>query len=150
MNKDLVEAGWSKGRSVDPSDPLARLESDGYQIEAWFSQAISEFHGLTIGFIYEQRADQIVLDVTEAVRIETPDKVSKIESRVDRRLLPIGYTYHEHLLLLVDEAGRWFGSYEFDLWRIGANAEEAVSNILGRTGFVEVQGKYGLTADDFK
>lgn len=133
-----MDAGWHKSRSVDHRFAIERLGAEGYVLADWFTAVVGEFDGLTIDFQRNGRSDQVVLAPSEAARRWYPANIANYAERVGQSLLPIGYSYHEHLVLLVAELGQWFAGHDDELWRIGGSAQEAVERLVIGSGFEPV------------
>ena len=131
----LSEAGWHEGRSVDHRTAIERLESEGHALADWFPGVIGEFDGLTLDFNRNGRDDQVVLAPAEAGRRWYPATIANYAERVGSSLLPVGYSYHEHLALLVAEEGQWYAGHDDELWRIGGSAHEAMERLVDGSGF---------------
>ena len=131
----LSNAGWYQGRSADHRPALDRLESDGHLVADWFAVVVSELDGLVLEFDRNGRSDQVVLAPAEAGRRWYPARIGSYGARVGGPLLPIGYSYHEHLVLLVAENGDWYAGHEDELWRIGGSAHEAMESLISGSGF---------------
>jgi len=131
----LSKAGWHEGRSVDHRPAVDRLESEGHLLADWFPSVVSEFDGLALSFNRNGRDDQVVLEPAEAGRRWYPATIASYAERVGCSLLPIGYSYHEHLVILVAEQGDWYAGYDDELWRIGGSAHDAMESLISGSGF---------------
>lgn len=131
----LSKAGWHEGRSVDYRPALDRLESEGHLLADWFASVVGEFDGLTLNLKRNGRDDHVVLAPAEAGRRWYPATIASYAERVGCLLLPIGYSYHEHLVLLVAEQGEWYAGYDEELWHIGDSADEAMECLFSGSGF---------------
>lgn len=135
----LSKFGWEEGRSVDHRPSLRKLEQLGHVVAHWFPRVIGEFDGLTLRFRdSDGSADEIVLSVSEAARLWLPDTVAYYGERAGCLLLPIGYTYNAHLLLLVSEHDVWYGGYDDGFWKVGDSSREAMDQLVIGSGFDEV------------
>jgi SUKH-3 immunity protein len=96
----LRDAGWRPGRSLDVSAAQLQLEARGYGIPKELELFLREFDGITISFVRNGRTDSIWLDVQRAISLADPEWVSHYEERTRTSLVPIGYSNHEHLMLM--------------------------------------------------
>ena len=126
----LEAAGWSAERDVDVAPHESALRSAGYAVWPSLLNLIREFAGLTVRFERNGRPDTAWFDPARAVRWADAQSVKAYEDRIHRRLAPVGYGYHDHMLLLASEAGQIFGTFDDFLADLGNSPVQAVENLI--------------------
>jgi hypothetical protein len=137
MSNDLVDellrkAGWSPGRSRDFSLVHGILESRGYKVSGQVELFLREFTGIVIQFIRNGRPDSIWFDAERASHSADPEWVEEYERRVGASLVPVGYSNHEHMLLLQSVDGAFYGAFDDYLYLVGSDVREAIVNLVNQ------------------
>lgn len=126
----LLEAGWRPGRSQDVSDVRSLLASRGYSIGKSVDLFLQEFTGITINFVRNGRPDLIWFDAQRASASADPEWVAHYEERTKTSLVPIGYSNHEHLMLMQSDEGGFYGAFDDFLCTLGSKADEMIENLV--------------------
>lgn len=126
----LEGAGWRPDRVVDLAPHRSALLAAGYAIWPALIGFIQTYAGLTIAFERNQREDAIWFDPSAAVKWADERSVKAYEQRLRSRLAPVGYAYHDHMLLLASEGGQLFGAYDHFVAQLGSTAADAVGNLI--------------------
>lgn len=108
--------------------------AEGFAVWPELRDHIREYAGLTVRFIRHGSEDKIWFDMGAASKWADVMWVRKhYEHWLGSRLAPIGYSNHDHQLLLLAESGRVFGTFgTFDNFveDLGGSIAEAVGNIM--------------------
>jgi hypothetical protein len=126
----LEGAGWRTDREVDVAPHRSALVAAGYTVWPALTAFIQAYAGLRITFERNQREDAIWFDPSAAVKWADERSVKAYEQRLGSRLAPVGYAYHDHLLLLASEGGQLFGAYDDFVADLGSTAADAVGNLI--------------------
>lgn len=124
--------GWFPGRRVDASAGERALVAAGYSTWPELTALLLEFSGISIPFKRHGRNDTVWFDAERAVSWADPASVHEYETRVGTQLAPIGYAYHDHMLLLAAEDGRVVGAYDDYVAEVGASPIEAVARVMSQ------------------
>jgi SUKH-3 immunity protein len=128
----LRAAGWHPGRSLETASVRSFLESEGYHVSDQAEQFLREFTGVSIDFTRNRRTDTIWFDGKRAGSLADLDWVTYYEEQVKTSLTPIGYSNHEHLLLMAAADGSFYGGYDDFLWPLGEPATEMIEKLLNQ------------------
>jgi len=135
----LRQAGWRPGRSQDLSDVRSLLASRGYSIGKPVELFLQEFTGITIDFVCNGRPDSIWFDAQRASALADPEWIAHYEQRTKTSLVPIGYSYHQHLMLMQSNEGGFYGAYDDVLCALGSEAREMIENLVNQEWGPRVQ-----------
>jgi hypothetical protein len=128
----LRGSGWRPGRSQDVSAMRQLLESRGYSFSRPVESFLREFTGITINLVRNGRPDSIWFDAQRASSLADRDWVVHYEERTKTSLVPIGYSNHEHLMLLESDDGSFYGAYDDFLCALGSEASEMIENLANQ------------------
>jgi hypothetical protein len=128
----LRQAGWLPGRSQDINDVRSLLMSRGYRIGKAVEQFLREFTGITINFIRNGRPDSIWFDAQRASALADPEWVARYGERTKTSLVPIGFSNHEHLMLMQSDQGGFYGAFDEFLCALGSEVDEMIENLLNQ------------------
>jgi hypothetical protein len=128
----LRDAGWRPGRSEDVSAVRSLLESKGYDISKPVELFIREFNGITIDFVRNGRPDSVWFDVLRASALADPEWVEHYGERTRRSLVPVGFSNHEHLMLMQSDEGSFYGAFDDFLCTLGSAVEEMIENLVNQ------------------
>jgi hypothetical protein len=128
----LRAAGWRPGRSQDVSEIKIILDRTGYEINDDIELFLREFNRLSIVFIRNGRSDSIWFDAIRASTMADPEWVSHYGERVKGKLTPIGYSNHEHLMLMESDTGEFYGAFDDFLCGLGSEAGEMIENLVNQ------------------
>jgi hypothetical protein len=126
----LRRAGWIPGRSQDISEARSALNAQGYRIGDASEQFLREFTGIIIKFTRNGRQDSIWFDAQRASSLADPDWVAHYEERMKTSLVPIGFSNHEHLMLMQSSEGGFYGAFDDYLCALGPDVDEMIGNLL--------------------
>jgi hypothetical protein len=126
----LEAAGWYEGRATDTSAQQSALAARGYAPWPAVSDFLGEFSALTLHITRHQRDDTIWFDASKASAWAGRASVDAYAARAGTRLIPVGYAYHEHLLLMLGENGHLIGGYDDYLADVGSSPAEAIDNLI--------------------
>jgi hypothetical protein len=126
----LRQAGWRPGRSKDLSDVRSLLASRGYSIGKPVELFLREFTGITIDFVRNGRPDSIWFDAERASALADSEWVAHYGQRTKTSLVPIGFSYHEHLMLMISGEGGFYGAYDDFLCALGSEAREMIERLV--------------------
>lgn len=125
----LSQAGWSPHRTVDASQAVAYLRSDGYAVFATVERFLSVFFGLVVRYPHYKDptvVDRMHFDAEAAARNVFPETVGGWASLVRTALCPIGEAFRENMTLLMSEQGKVYAGRDDLLLEVGSDAEEAI------------------------
>lgn len=127
----LLEAGWYAGRQVDALLYAPGVLEAGYAWTPAATNFLREFGGLRLNFL---RADgslgMLHFDPLIALGYQTPAQVQHYTDHLaPAALCLIGQAYAEHLILLMDEAGTVYGSFEDMVYEVGTNGAAAIEAV---------------------
>ena len=127
----LERAGWSSevSTAVDRLN-LEQLTAAGFATWPGAVSALQNLGVFEIEFTRRGRVDRFWVDAAKASSLLDASRVDKYEVRVASRLIPIGCAYNEHMVLLLAEDGRVFGSYDDFLALLGENVFAAIELFL--------------------
>lgn len=108
------------------------FESRGYALSEPEELFLSEFTGITIEFIRNGRRDCIWFDAQRAAELADSEWIEHYEDRTKQSLVPIGYSNHEHLMLMQSDKGGFYGAFDDFLCALGSEAEEMIENLLNQ------------------
>lgn len=128
----LRKAGWRPGRSRDVSEVRSLLASHGYSIGKPVELFLQEFTGITINFVRNERPDSMWFDAEKASALSDPEWVAYYEERTKNSLVPIGYSNHEHLMLMQSDEGGFYGAFDDFLCALGSEAYEMIENLVNQ------------------
>jgi hypothetical protein len=128
----LRRAGWLPGRSQDIDEVRSLLETRGYRIGEAVEQFLHEFTGITINFIRNGRPDSIWFDAQRASAMADPEWVAHYGERTKTSLVPIGFSNHEHLMLMQSDQGGFYGAFDDYLCALGSEVDEMIENLLNQ------------------
>jgi len=128
----LRQAEWFPGRSLDIGEVRSLLQSRGYSIGEALEQFLREFTGITINFIRNGHPDSIWFDAQRASALADPEWVEHYEERTKASLVPIGFSNHEHLMLMQSDEGGFYGAFDDFLCALGSEADEMIENLLNQ------------------
>jgi hypothetical protein len=128
----LRAAGWWPGRSQEVSDISALLDQKGYIVNKKIESFLREFTGISIDFIRHGRSDSVWFDAVRASAMADQEWVAHYGERVKASLTPIGYSNHEHLLLMESEEGGFYGAFDDFLYAVGSDAGEMIENLVNQ------------------
>lgn len=133
----LRASEWRPERRSQAHDAVADYHDHGYDIGPELAAVVSNVAGIVLRFERGGRADSIVFDPELALRLSYADWVAEYSRRAGSSLIPIGFSSHEHLLLLVDAKGRWFGAFDDEFGRLGSSVVDMVDRIVNNLGLEE-------------
>jgi hypothetical protein len=128
----MKDAGWYAGRATDINEDLAVRAKAGYHLSAAGAAVLSEVSGLVFRIVRNGRPDSIWFDARKAITWTTPETVRALERQLEGRLVPVGYAYRDHLLLLVSEAGRLVATYDDYTADLGASPRGAIARLVSQ------------------
>lgn len=128
----LRQAGWLPGRSQDIAEVRSLLKSRGYRIGEAVERFLREFTGITINFVRNGRPDSIWFDAQRASALADPEWVAHYEDRTKTSLVPIGFSNHEHLMLMKSDEGGFYGAFDDYLCALGSGVDEMIENLLNQ------------------
>jgi|SRR5271165_2115697 len=126
----LNGAGWIPDRCVDVKPALAALEREGYSVWPELGEFLKEFTDLVVVFERNGRQDSLWIDPVRACRWADRSAVADYESRLETNLAPVGYAYHDHLLLLAAIGGKFIGTYDGFVSMLGTSPKEMVNTLV--------------------
>jgi hypothetical protein len=106
------------------------LSGGGHPIWPGLVAFLQEFTGLTLSFVRNGREDQVWFEAARACQWIKRDWIKQYETMVGGTLSPIGYGYHDHMVLLAAEDGRFFGAYDDYVGFLGDSPCEMIANLV--------------------
>lgn len=125
-------AGWLPGRSQDIAGVRSLLQSRGYRVGEAVEQFLREFTGITINFMRNGRPDSIWFDAQRASALADPEWVAHYGERTKTSLVPIGFSNHDHLMLMQSYEGGFYGAFDDYLCSLGSEVDEMIENLLNQ------------------
>jgi SUKH-3 immunity protein len=132
----LKKAGWTATRHIDAAPDLAALDAAAYEVTASVRSLIANMSGLTVRYTRRGRTDTIWIEPNRAVELSFKSWVDDYSSRVGAALVPVGYSNHNHLLLMVDGSARWFGAFDDEFGKLGIDEHQMIDRIANDRGFI--------------
>jgi hypothetical protein len=129
-HQSLKDAGWTPQRTASTRTDEEALASEGYLVWPTLVQFLESFSGLTIAFEKNGRRDSIWFSAEKAVALSDATWVDEYSNDISTSLAPVGCAYHDHLLILCAANGKFYGSYDDYLARLGSSPLEMVANLL--------------------
>jgi hypothetical protein len=108
------------------------LKSRGYGTGDAVEQFLREFTGITINFIRNGHPDSIWFDAERASALADPEWVAHYGQRTKASLVPIGFSNHEHLMLMQSGEGGFYGAFDDYLCALGSEVNEMIENLLNQ------------------
>ena len=137
----LADAGWSLDRRVDAGPGLLALAEAGCDVWPGLTPVPESLTGLRVAIDCHGRRDEFWFDPEKAIEESFWSWVEEYSRRADKPLAPIGYGHHDHLMLLVDPEGVWYGGYDDEFGIIGADGEAMLNALVsGSTTLAPVPG----------
>lgn len=134
VRESLLARGWEIRHAPDFT-VRETLRANRCPAPDWLERVVSDFDGLHLRFERNGREDEIYLSPKAAILGWFPWRIEDYAARSGEELVPLGCTYHENLLLLVDALGRWYGGHEDQLWLVGDSVFEAADRIVSGQSF---------------
>jgi hypothetical protein len=130
----LRQAGWLPGRSQDIAEVRSLLQSRCYGVGEPVERFLREFTGIAINFIRNGRPDSIWFDAQRASALADPEWLTYYRNRTKTSLVPIGFSYHDHLTLMQSDVGGFYGAFDDYLCALGSEVDEMIENLLNQDG----------------
>lgn len=132
----LAEAGWYEGRKIDVNGLELYLNQWGYEMFPKVREFLEEYGELSIVLPRPigigRKEDRTHTYVKKAIADCYKNGSFNAEEKYAReRLVPVGETSNEYLIIFVSESGKFY----HNTGKIGDNAEEAWSHIINKTTF---------------
>lgn len=134
----LDSAGWDPLGAAREFN-VGRIHEAGYRTWPAALAVLSHLAGIVVEFTRNGRSDNLWVDPERACAMVFRNWVDDYESRVGSALLPIGFAYDDHMLLLLSEDGRVFGAFDEFLAWLG-NDELAAVELLVTNGEIHEFG----------
>jgi hypothetical protein len=128
----LRAAGWVPGRSQDIAAARSLAKARGQIISEVTDQFLREFTGITISFVRHGRRDSIWFDAQRANELADPEWIAHYEKRTKKALIPVGFSNHEHLMLMQSDQGDFYGAFDDNLCSLGSDIDEMIENLLNQ------------------
>ena len=61
-----------------------------------------------------------------------PEWIAHYEYRIKMSLVPIGYSNHEHLMLMQSDEGGLYGAFDDFLCALGSEVDEMIENLVNQ------------------
>lgn len=127
----LESAGWSSEASTSVERlNLEQLTTAGFETWPTALSTLQKLGVFEIKSMRRGRVDRFWVDAAKASSMLDASWAEKYQVRVSSRLLPIGCAYNDHMVLLLAEDGRVFGSYDDFLALLGENVFAAIELFL--------------------
>jgi hypothetical protein len=130
VRQALTAAGWTPDRDVEANKDTETLAENGHPVWPALIFFLREFTGLTVSFVRNGREDYAWFSADRACRWIKRDWIKQYEPVVGSRLSPVGYGYHDHMVLLAAEDGRYIGAYDEFIGLLGRSAYEMIGNLI--------------------
>ena len=127
----LLEAGWYAGRTINTDAYAQQLTDAGYNWSEAVEEFMREFGGLHLQFLrHDGSMASLQLEPLVALQYQQPAQETfyRANLRIPTICL-IGQAYMEHLILLMDQAGRVYGSFDEMLYLVGNTGADAIQAI---------------------
>jgi hypothetical protein len=128
----LRKAGWRPGRSRSVAGVRSLLESRGYSLAEPVELFLHEFTGITIDFVRNGRPDSIWFDAERAGALADPEWVPHYQERTKTSLVPVGYSNHEHLMLMQSDNGGFYGAFDDFFCALGSDVNEMIESLVNQ------------------
>jgi hypothetical protein len=128
----LRDAGWCPERSQDVSAVCSLLEARGYSVGGIVEMFLREFTGITINYTRSGHPDSIWFDAQRASEMADPEWISYYEIRTKTSLTPIGYSNHDHLMLMQSGEGGFYGAFDEFLCALSRKSYEMIDILVNQ------------------
>jgi len=128
----LHDAGWRPERSQDVSAVCSLLEARGYSVGGIVEMFLREFTGITINYARNGHPDSIWFDAQRASEMADPEWISYYECRTKTSLTPVGYSNHDHLMLMQSGEGSFYGAFDEFLCALGRESYEMICILVNQ------------------
>ena len=128
----LQHAGWDPNRTVDTTSFETSLNATGLLVHTAALNFLREFGGLRIQYPHAKvpdMQDEMHFDPSIVAKHIQPTAVKAYSKIVDGRLCPIGEAARGYLVLLMDEKGVVYASYDDFFARVGPSGPEAIETL---------------------
>jgi hypothetical protein len=122
----LAAAGWHPGRRVDISGELRALEQAGHPALRAAAEVLTEYADLVVVSASGDRS--LWISGTRAAAESDVAWCMAYSGELGLRLVPVGG--HSHMTILVDEAGRFWGGFDYEYGRLGDTVEDVIQGVL--------------------
>ena len=133
MSKQTAEclnrAGWDRDRRIDSAEYEALLTAAGFTVLDAAVEFLKEFGGLYIKYPHAKVVgleDNMHFDLSIVVKEIQPIKVDAYSKVIGKQLCPIGKAARGYLILMMDEAGQVYASYDDFFTRLGTSGLAAI------------------------
>lgn len=130
--KDLiVSAGWFPGRNLDASSALTALEQAGFTVVGPAEAILTKYSNL----VFRSNSalqQELWLDGKRAAEEADRDWCAAYEAGSGQVLTPVGG--YSHATIYVDDAGRFWGGFDFEYGLVGDSIEEMVNGLVLEPG----------------
>ncbi len=125
----LQDAGWHQGRNIDVSVYENAYIAKRYPLQECTLRFLREFGGLSLK--YPHFRDKAAMDgcnfrAEEACAWERV-WVREYEEHVGETLVPVGYAFSDHMLLVMSDKGHIFACFEDLVCLVGVSGEAAIN-----------------------
>ena len=122
----LQAAGWRPGRSVDVTEDLAALGSEGFPVNAVAEAFLREYSHLTIQM--PGKSNPLTIDGVVAARHAFVSWGEAYSAAIGQAVVPVGE--YSNLMFWIDPDGSIWASFDDDYGRAGASLLEMVQGLF--------------------
>lgn len=128
----LNKSGWTPNRVLDTSSFEKSLTAAGFSVHSAALSFLKEFGGLRIQYPHAKVPDirdEMHFDPAIVAKHITSSAVNDYSNVVGGKLCPIGEAARGYLVLLMDEKGAVYASYDDFFAKVGASGAEAIETL---------------------
>jgi hypothetical protein len=132
----LRQAGWSESRSVRADADFAALSAAGYAVSPAAAAIVQNVRNLVVRFTRNGNREHISLAIARAASLVDKAWIDDYSQRASVSLLPAGFAFEDHMVLVFADDDRWFGGYDDTFGMLGVGFVDMISNVVNGVGFV--------------
>lgn len=125
----LNQSGWNRNRAIDTSGFEASLRAAGFVVLGAAVNFLKEYGGLRITYPHakvKDMRDEMHFDPSIVVRHIQPIDVDAYSKVLGKELCPIGEASRGYLILMMDQTGQVYASYDDFFAKVGSSGIEAI------------------------
>ena len=127
----IVSAGWFPGRNLDVLSALTAFQQAGFAVVGPAEAILAKYSNLVVRSDSAPR-QELWLDGKRAAEEADRDWCAAYEARSGQVLTPVGG--YSHATIYVDEAGRFWGGFDFEYGLVGDSIGEMVNGLVLEPG----------------
>lgn len=128
----LNRSGWQPNRTFDATSLVESLRAAGFDVHEAAADFLTEFGNLCIKYPHAKVAsmeDEMHFDPLIVITHITPAAVNAYAKVLGRKLTPIGEAARGYLMLMMDQEGKVYASYDDFFALVGSSGADAIEGL---------------------